>query len=124
MQKRKFLLKLTDRAFEAIRSGTKRIEIRANKQELKRNFVGSMKEGDLITFKKKDSTDTLKCTVKRKALYPTVRELLLKEGTKHTLSSTDDLEEGIRSIESIGNYKKIIAENGVFAIEIKDVRIS
>ena len=32
-------------------------------------------------------------------------------------------EEGIKSVESIGGYKELISKNGVFAIELKDVRV-
>ena len=37
----------------------------------------------------------------------------------NTLSNTNDIEEGIISIEAIGDYKDLIAKNGIFAIEIK-----
>ena len=114
-----FTLKLKERPFEAIKKGTKKIEIRANKEECSGNSVNLMKEGDHISFQKEGSSDMIKCVVRRVVLYPDVKSLLLKEGTKYALSSTDDLEEGIRSIESIGTYKELITKNGVFAIELK-----
>jgi hypothetical protein len=44
------------------------------------------------------------------------------EGTEFTLSSTNDIKEGIDSIESINGYKELIEKNGVFAVELIDVR--
>ncbi|HLC90307.1 MAG TPA: hypothetical protein VJI15_00910 [Candidatus Nanoarchaeia archaeon] len=46
----------------------------------------------------------------------------MAESTEFTLSSTKNIEEGIKSIESIDNYKELIAKNGVFAIKLKDVK--
>jgi len=56
-------------------------------------------------------------------LYKNVKELLESEGIEHTLSSTNNIEEGIKSVESIDNYKELIAKNGVFAIKLKDVEV-
>jgi len=117
-----FQKNLRERPFEAIKEGTKKIEIRANKNSSEPNSFNLMKVGDEIIFTKEGSEERIKCVVKRIEIYPSIKELLLKEGTEHTLSSTNDLEEGIKSIESIPNYKKLISENGVFAIELLDVK--
>ncbi|MFT4326507.1 MAG: ASCH domain-containing protein [Candidatus Woesearchaeota archaeon] len=117
-----FQKKLYERPFEAIKKGSKKIEIRANKKETSENSVNLMQRGDEIIFTKSKSEEKISCIIERITLYNSTRELLEKEGTKYTLSSTDDLEEGIRSIESIGDYKELIAKNGVFAIELKDVK--
>lgn len=117
-----FCKNLNERPFEAIKNGSKKIEIRANKKEISENSINLMQEGDKIIFTKLHSDEKISCVIERITLYNSTRELLEKEGTKCTLSSTDDLEEGIRSIESIGDYKELIAKNGVFAIELKDVK--
>ena len=117
-----FLKNLYERPFNAIKRGQKNIEIRANKNTFSGNSINLIGEGDFIIFKKVDSEERLKCTVERKTLYRSVRELLEAEGTEFTLSSTQNIEEGIKSVESIGNYKEIIAKNGVFAIKIKDIQ--
>ena len=117
-----FLKTLHERPFNAIKKGHKQIEIRANKNTFSGNSINLIEEGDFIIFKKVNNEERLKCTVERKTLYRSVRELLEAEGTERTLSSTNNIEEGIRSVESIGNYKEWIAKNGVFAIKIKDVR--
>ncbi len=114
-----FSKNLNPRAFDAIKAGTKRIEIRANKNSTGKTSFNNIKEGDFIIFQKKGFDEKLKCLVKRKTLYKSVKELLEKEGTKYTLSSTNDIEKGIQSIESIGDYKRLIAKNGVFAVEIE-----
>lgn len=123
MESKTFFKNLRERPFDAIKRGTKKIEIRANKKEPDNNSVNLMKSGDIIIFENESNKEKLKCVIERVTLYPTVKELLLKEGTKHTLSSTINIEEGIKSVESIGNYKEIIKNNGVFAIKIKDVKI-
>lgn len=117
-----FLKKLYERPFNAIKEGKKTVEIRANKNDFSENSINLIEKGDFIIFKKIGTEDRLKCTVERKTLYKTIRELLEIEGTKHSLSSTDDIEEGIKSIEAIDNYKGLISKNGVFAIKIKDVK--
>lgn len=118
-----FLKNLYERPFNAIKKGQKNIEIRANKNIFSGSSVNLIKEGDFIIFKKFGSEERLKCTVERKTLYKSVRELLESEGTECTLSSTNDIEKGIKSVESISNYKELIAKNGVFAIKIKDVKL-
>lgn len=111
-------LRINDRAFKAIKNGQKKVEIRANKKSSRTDY-STIKEGDNIIFLSNKSHQKLSCVVVRKTLYSSVRELLETEGTTHTLSSTDDIEKGIKSVESISNYKKIISRNGVFAYEIQ-----
>ena len=118
-----FLKNLYERPFNAIKNGQKKIEIRANKNVFSGNSVNLIEKGDFIIFKKVEGEEKIKCTVERKKLYKSVKELLESEGTEHTLSSTNNIWEGIRSVESIGNYKELIAKNGVFAIKLKDVEV-
>ncbi len=92
-----FLKNLNEIPFNAIKSGKKNIEIRANKNIFSGNSVNLIKEGDFIIFKKVGSEDKIKCTVERKTLYKSIRELLESEGTQHSIS-TNNIEEGIRSI--------------------------
>jgi len=118
-----FLKNLYERPFNAIKDNQKNVEIRANKNILSGNSVNLIEKGDFIIFKKVDSEEKIKCEVERKTLYKSVRELLESEGTEHSLSSTNNIEEGIKSVESIGNYRELIAKNGVFAIKLKDVEV-
>lgn len=118
---RTFFKNLNKGPFNAIENGQKNIEIRANKNVFSENSINLIKEGDLIIFKKVGSNDKIRCIVERKTLYKSVRALLETEGTQHSLSSTNNIEEGIKSVESISNYKELIAKNGVFAIKLRDV---
>lgn len=123
MASKTFLKNLYERPFNAIMDGQKNIEIRANKNVFSGNSVNLIEKGDFIIFKKVGSEDKIKCVVERKTIYKSVRELLESEGTEHVLSSTNNIEEGIKSVESIDNYKELIAKNGVFAIKLKDVEV-
>jgi len=118
-----FLKNLYERPFNAIKNNQKNVEIRANKNVFFGNSINLIEKGDFIVFKKVGSEDKIKCMVERKTLYKSVRELLESEGTEHSLSSTNDIEEGIKSVESISNYKELITKNGVFAIKLTDVEV-
>ncbi len=111
MGEKTFFLKLRERPFEAMKRGTKKIEVRANNKSKDPNSVNHMSPRDLIIFTNENSGERMTCFIERLTLYSTVRELLLKEGTESTLSSNKDIEEGIKSIESISNYKETIAKN-------------
>lgn len=108
-------LKINRRALDAIIAGTKTIEVRANTEYGKYNLGP-------VTFVADDRS--VKCNIVRITWYSNVRGLLTEEGVERTLSSyvpgsVDPMEDGVKSIESIGNYKSIIAERGVFALELE-----
>lgn len=105
-----YYLNIQQRAYDAIQNGAKTVEVRANRVN---SSVSRMKKGDIIIFNK-----TQKCIITRITLYDNVRNLLLTEGIDRTLSSGKNLEDGIKSIEEISDYKQIIRENGVYAINI------
>ena len=108
-----FEFHVNDRPFRAIRDGTKKVEVRANRIQ---TIITSIKSGDVILFKNIISQESFPSIVSRITLYRTVRQLLETEGTEKTLSSKGTLEEGIKSIESISDYESVIRERGVFAI--------
>lgn len=118
MEVRVFYLNLQERPFEAIKNRTKKIEVRANKNETSVNSINKINIGDTIIFTRNGTNEKIQCSVTRIVLYPDVRSLLLAEGTEQTLSSGKNLEDGIKSIESISDYKEQIAKNGVFAIAL------
>lgn len=105
-------LNINDRAALAIKNGTKKIEIRAGAN------YGKLSCGDIIEF---SSNNLGKFYVKVKGVnhYNSLDELFTLEGTRYTVSSTNDKEEAILNVEKIGDYKNIIKENGVYAIHIK-----
>ncbi len=108
---------LNDRAFSAIKNKTKRIEIRVTK--LDNSFDYSiLKQNDLIYFTNSNN-EAITCKIIKINWYKTIEELLTIEGTKYTISSTDDFNEGVRSINSFDGYTSGIKENGVYAIHIE-----
>lgn len=107
-------MNLPPRPFLAILRGQKKVEVRANRPHGK---ASRMRKGDVIIFHCNDRI--LRCTIERISLYPSVRSLLMAEGTSHTLSSGKGIEDGIRSIEAISDYKEKIARYGVFAIALR-----
>lgn len=112
---------LNDRPWQAIKRGTKSIEVRANGAYS--DFDHSViKPDDTIRFLNNHTRDNIEVRVVAIRHYPTVRQLLENEGTKRTLSSGKDLEGGIASINSITGYAEAAEKNGVFAIEIKPTR--
>lgn len=108
-------LDLNDRAFYAIKNGTKRVEIRANTGN---NDFSKYEIGDIIIFKNSENK-TINCKIKEINKYDSTEVLLMQEGTKYTLSSTNDYNEGIKSINSFDGYEEAIKKNGVYAIHIE-----
>lgn len=108
-------LNLNDRAFNAIKNGTKRVEIRANTCD---SDFSSYAIGDVILFKNSEEK-TINSRITEINKYDSIENLLMLEGTKYTLSSTDSYEEGIRSINSLNGYEEAIKESGVYAIHIE-----
>jgi len=110
-----YTLNLKTRPFDAILARKKKIEIRACKNKYKK-----LKCNDRLLIMDMDTHRKMLCTILRITHYSSVLELLKAEGTEVTLSSTKNIEEGIKSIESIADYKERIKKNGVFAIELVD----
>lgn len=114
-----YQLDINDRAFSAIKKGTKKVEIRVTTNSQNKDY-GDYKVGEYITFTNSNN-EKLKCIIKEINWYKNERELLTLEGTKFTLSSTNDIEEGIKSINSYKNYAEGIKKNGIYAIHIEPV---
>lgn len=113
-------LDINDRAFNAIKNGTKKIEIRANKINSSTDY-SKFKKDDFIEFSN-SFNEKIICKVLKNNWYKTIEQLLTSEGTKYTLSSTNDFDEGVKSINSIKGYKEGIEKNGVYAIHIEYIK--
>ena len=113
-------LLVRSRPFNAIKNKSKTIEVRANKKvgRLDYSKIGA---GDLIIFINQETRHQLTCTVERVTHYADLRMLLSTEGVNNTLCSGGGIDAGIKSIEAITDYKKVIKEKGVFAIEVKSI---
>ena len=96
-------LNINDRAALAMKNGTKKIEIRAGANYDKLNY------GDIIEF---SSNNLGKFYVKVEGInhYNSLDELFTLEGTRYTVSSTNDKKEAILNVEKIVDYKNIIKE--------------
>ena len=108
---------LNDRAFNAIIEGTKKVEIRVTKLDGSFDY-SILKENDFVRFIN-SKNKRIKCKIVKVNWYQTIEELLTVEGTKYTLSSTDDFDEGVKSINSFEGYSEGMKENGVYAIHIE-----
>lgn len=111
-------LDINNRAFNAIKNRTKRIEIRTTKIGQNHFDYSKLKENDIINFTSYDG-EKIKVKVIDVNHYDSIEELLTMEGTRYTLSSTNDFAEGVKSINSINGYKEAIKINGVYAIHIQ-----
>ncbi len=109
-------LSINDRAALAIKNGTKRVEIRANKNN--KHDYSKLNSNDIIVFNS-NNLGVFYTKVLEVNHYNSIEDLLTLEGTKYTLSSTNDFNEGVKSINSIDGYQKAIAENGVYAIHLE-----
>jgi len=109
---------IRSRPFNAIKNKTKTIEVRANKRVGQLDY-SKIRAGDLIIFINQETHRQLICTVERVTHYADLRTLLTTERTNNTLSSGGDIDAGIKSIEAITDYKKVIKEKGAFAIKIR-----
>lgn len=110
-------IRINDRAFNAIMSGSKRVEIRVTTNPQKIDY-NKIRKRDIL-FISNTLGEKLRCIVTDRKWYETARALLTSEGTHYTLSSTDDIEEGIKRIESFKGYKEGIVQYGVNAIHLQ-----
>lgn len=109
---------INDRPWNAIRNGTKDIEIRTN-TPFENIDYSQLKKGDIFKLINNETGKVLETRILRISHYRTVKELLEKEGTERTLSSGKDLEGGIESIRNIKGYKEAIPKCGIWAIELE-----
>lgn len=111
---------INNRAFQAIKERKKRVEIRATKLGEGHFDYSVLKVGDTILFTS-FAGEKMKCQITDINWYGSIEELLTLEGTRYTLSSTDDFREGVASINHLDGYKDAIPVNGGYAIHIVPV---
>lgn len=110
---------INNRAFKAIKEGKKKFENRVTK--INDGFDYSViKKDDYIKLTSFDGEKQI-VQVLYVHWYKSAEELLMVEGTKYTLSSTDDYEEGVKSLLSFKGYPEGIKKNGIFCIRIEPI---
>lgn len=114
----KYKLDINNRAFNAIKNGTKKVEIRVTTLSDDSFDYGILNPNDVLVFNTVNG-HTINCVIEKVNHYSSIEELLIKEDTKYTLSSTDDFDQGVKSINSIKDYEEAIPINGVYAIHLK-----
>ncbi len=110
----KHYLNLNNRAFDSIKRGTKKIELRANSGDIDYN---NFNIHDKIIFKN-DNDEEIVCEILCNNHYNSIEELLMLEGTRYTTSSTNDYNEAISNVLKLNDYKERIEKNGINAIHI------
>lgn len=116
-----YSLDLNQRPFEAIKTGTKKIEGRVPTDHNKHVPFDKLKEGDVINFTNNSNGEVMKTKVLRVTHYKDVREMLTAEGPENVLSSGGNIEEGVESYNQIGTYRENIPKFGIYAIKIEKI---
>lgn len=89
-------LNINDRAATSIKNNTKRVEIRVNKENSEYDY-SKLKRNDIIEFTS-NNIGVFYVKVKEVNFYKTLEELFTLEGTRYTVSSTNDREEAIKKM--------------------------
>ena len=110
-------LNINDKEALAIKNKTKKVEIRANKENSEHDY-SKLKQNDVIEFTS-NNVGTFYVKVKEINHYKTLEELFTLEGTKYTTSSINDKQEAIKNVNKLDGYEEAIKKNGVYAIHIE-----
>ena len=125
-----YKLEIYKKPLEAIKNGSKNIEIRTNNSYEAIDY-SLLKVDDIISFQIIDgppfvnldvvTPDALKVKVKRVTNYRNPEELLLNEGLQVLSTLVNSLDEGIKMLYSFHEYEEMIPIHGIFAIEIDKI---
>ena len=125
-----YKLEIYKKPLDAIKNGTKYIEIRTNNSYEAIDY-SLLKVDDVISFQIINgppfinldviTPDALKVKVKRVTNYRNPEELLLNEGLQVLSTLVNSLDEGIKMLYSFHEYEDMIPIHGIFAIEIEIV---
>ena len=123
-----YQLEIYKKPLEAIKNGSKRIEIRTNNSYENIQYE-LLKPGDIISFQIINGPpfvnldvivpDALQVKVKNVIKYRDPKELLIKEGLEILSTLVNSLQEGIELLYSFHEYKEMIPIHGIYAIEIE-----
>ena len=125
-----YKLEIYKKPLDAIKNGTKHIEIRTNNSYEAIDY-SLLKVDDIISFQIINgppfinldviTPDALKVKVKKVTNYRNPEELLLNEGLQVLSTLVNSLDEGIKMLYSFHEYEEMIPIHGIFAIEIDKI---
>ena len=125
-----YKLEIYKKPLDAIKNGTKHIEIRTNNSYEAIDY-SLLKVDDVISFQIINgppfvnldvvTPDALKVKVKRVTNYRNPEELLLNEGLQVLSTLVNSLDEGLKMLYSFHEYEEMIPIHGIFAIEIDKI---
>ena len=125
-----YKLEIYKKPLDAIKNGTKHIEIRTNNSYEAIDY-SLLKVDDVISFQIINgppfinldviTPDALKVKVKRVTNYRNPEELLLNEGLQVLSTLVNSLDDGIKMLYSFHEYEEMIPIHGIFAIEIDKI---
>lgn len=105
-----------------IQNEGKTIEGRVPEPSIPRKNYENMSAGDVIVFILRKDGESIQTDyayrVEYVSHYPTIREMLDKEGVKNLLPHVDSIEEGVELYHSFGGYKKRAEKHGAYAIKL------
>jgi len=110
---------INNRPFKAIQAGTKKVEGRTitTWETLPLN---ELQKSDFITFTNNMSGEKLVVQIVFVRHYKNIVEMLKNEGVENVLSSSPkSIDHGVKSYNSIVEYKKSIPKYGIWAIGLK-----
>lgn len=111
-------LNLNDRPFKAIKAGTKKIEGRTPKDSDDKRYE-EMLSGDTLTFTNNITNEVTIVEVLFVHHYGDVKVMLETEGVENVLSSGGNIEDGIKSYNSLNGYEERIKKYGIYAIGVE-----
>lgn len=115
-----FTLKINDRPFNAIKLGTKKIEGRVSTSHDDIPY-SKVCIDDIIILVNRNTGEKLTTKVLWVNHYLSFRTMLEVEGPENILSSSGDLEKGIKSFEAFSEYKENVKKWGVYALRIDPI---
>jgi len=114
-----------NRAFAALLSGKKTIELRANNPHDPMDY-SKVIVGDEFLFTKWPVPDTQRLSAKvvRVTHYKTAEKLFAAEGIDYTSSSfSHSVDEAVKKLYKHTGYEEAIQASGVYAIELASIRL-
>jgi ASC-1-like (ASCH) protein len=113
----KFTLNLPQRPFNAIKTGTKKVEGRVPKSI--NDKYQKMKINDTLVITNENTGEKMKVAITFVHHYPSFRAMFESEGVENVLSGEPKtVEHGIESYNSFFGYKENVVKFGVYAIGV------